>query len=92
MLKKTVRKLWQGRFVSVRDYDIDEGISKGGMVITFEGRQMVLSRDDLKKILSTLPFTNPPIKSKTGGRNYRLVDITWKPAKIDTNQKEFFDV
>ena len=34
MAKKVkVKKLWQGRYVSVKDYEIKEAISKGGMHI-----------------------------------------------------------
>ena len=67
MLDKKVTKLWQGRFVSIRDYE-----------------------SELKNIQNNIPFNNPPIKSKTGGKNYRLVDIPWKPAQPENGQKELF--
>lgn len=92
MLEKVVTKLWQGRFVSVRDYEVDKAIAKNGMIIHYGDSTMVLSRSDLKDIQDNLPFNNPPIKSKTGGKNYRLVDIRWKPKAKDKNQKEMFNV
>lgn len=92
MLKKVVTKLWQGRFVSVRDYEVDSAIEKGGMIVFYGDKEMLLSKTQLEEIAENLPFNNPPIKSKTGGKNYRLVDISWKPAKIDRNQKEMFNV
>ena len=91
MLEKVVKKLWQGRYVSVRDYEVQNAILKNGMIIHFEGQSMFLSRDRLKDIQQNLPFTNPPIKSKTGGKNYRLVDIPWKPAAENTDQEELFN-
>jgi hypothetical protein len=92
MLEKVVKKLWQGRFVSVRDYEVEAAILRNGMIIHYEGESMFLSLEKLKEIMQNLPFTNPPIKSKTGGKNYRLVDIPWKPAAINTDQKEMFNV
>lgn len=92
MLEKVVKKLWQGRFVSVRDYEVEAAILRNGMIIHYEGESMFLNRDKLKEIMQNLPFTNPPIKSKTGGKNYRLVDIPWKPAAINIDQKEMFNV
>lgn len=91
MLEKVVTKLWQGRFVSVRDYEIDDAIAKNGMIIHHQGEAMALSRDQLTEIQDNLPFNNAPIKSKTGGKNYRLVDIPWRPAKQNTDQKEMFN-
>lgn len=91
MLEKVVTKLWQGRYVSVRDYELESAILRNGMIIHHDGQSMVLSRDKLKEIQQNLPFTNPPIKSKTGGKNYRLVDIQWKPANVNTDQEELFN-
>ena len=31
MKTKKVSKLWQGRFVSVRDYEVQSAINKGGL-------------------------------------------------------------
>ena len=90
MLEKVVTKLWKGRYVSVRDYEIDKAILRNGMIIHFGDEKMLVSREKLEEYQANLPFNNPPIKSKTGGKNYRLVDIEWKPKPINTDQKEMF--
>ena len=90
MLDKKVTKLWQGRFVSIRDYELQSGIERGGLRIRHNNQPMLLSESELKNIQNNIPFNNPPIKSKTGGKNYRLVDIPWKPAQPENGQKELF--
>ena len=32
-MTKMVKKLWQGKYVSVRDYEVKQAIAKGGMRI-----------------------------------------------------------
>ena len=91
MLDKKVTKLWQGRFVSIRDYELQRGIDRGGLVIKHNDQRMVLGLTELREIQNNIPFNNPPIKSKTGGRNYRLVDILWRPVEANENQKELFN-
>ncbi len=50
MIAKTVNKLWQGKFVSVRDYEVKKAISQGGMVLTYNGDKMTLTVDELKNL------------------------------------------
>jgi hypothetical protein len=47
----------------------------------------------LQGFLEELPCETPTHKSKTGGKDYRLIDIPWKRKQPDTiNQKELFNV
>ena len=82
MIAKTVTKLWQGKFVSVRDYEVQKAIRDGGMILTHNGDKMTLTVDQLKNLKPSPQL----IKSKFKG-SYRLVDI---PFKKETLQKELF--
>jgi len=82
MIAKTVNKLWQGKFVSVRDYEVKKAISQGGMVLTYNGDKMTLTVDELRNLKPSPQL----IKSKFKGV-YRLVDIRFKK---ETLQKELF--
>ena len=81
MITKNVIKLWQGKFVSVRDYEIKKAI-RHGMILTHNGDKMTLTVDQLKNLKPSPQL----IKSKFKG-NYRLVDIVFKK---ETLQKELF--
>jgi len=72
MKMKKVTKLWQGKFVSVRDYELKDAIKKGGLLITHNEDEMFLNVDDLKK----LKPTGKVHQSKFKG-TYQLVDIAW---------------
>ena len=82
MLEKKVTKLWQGRYTSVRDYEIKSAIKKGGMVIFYNDKQMIINPDELKN----LKPTSKVFQSKFRGA-YRLVDILFKPNAIDHRQE-----
>ena len=82
MIAKTVTKLWQNKFVSVRDYEVQKAIRDGGMVLTHNGDTITLTVDELKNLKPSPQL----IKSKFKGV-YRLVDI---PFKKETLQKELF--
>lgn len=86
MKRKQVKKLWMGKFVSVRDYELTDAIEKGGLLIEHDGEQMKMSVEDIKKIKPSGKFH----KAKFAGKiqSYQLCDITWKPN--DTNQIEMF--
>ena len=84
MMKKLVTKLWLGKFVSVRDYEIAKAIKLGGLVIKHNDDQMVLNANEL----SALKPKPKPIQSKFKG-TYKLVDITFKPITSDPNQGDF---
>tara|TARA_R100000773_G_scaffold44669_1_gene47242 strand:+ start:15810 stop:16109 length:300 start_codon:yes stop_codon:yes gene_type:complete len=81
MINKTVTKLWQGKYTSVRDYEIAKAIRKGGLIIYYKDKHMTIDVDELKK----LKATGKVIQSKYKG-SYRLVDILFKPETDDKNQ------
>lgn len=72
MKTKKVTKLWRGKFVSVRDYELREAIKKGGLLITHNENQMFLDVDELQK----LKPSGKVHQSKFKG-TYQLVDILW---------------
>jgi len=85
MKTKKVTKLWQGKFVSVRDYEVDDAIRKGGLRISHAGKWMYLDVDTLKQ----LEPSSRSFQSKFKGV-YRLIDITFKPLTEDPAQQRMF--
>jgi hypothetical protein len=75
MFHKVVTKLWQGDKVSVRDYEVKRAIDLGGLHLTYNNQVMTLTPDDLMK----LEPEDRVYSSRTGGQNYSLVDILFKP-------------
>mgnify|MGYP003112549532 FL=1 len=85
MYEKTVTKLWQGKYCSVRDYEVKKAIRKGGMVLYHNGRKMILQADELRQLK---PKGNV-IQSNYKG-SYQLVDILFEPVARDHNQDNLF--
>jgi len=81
MKKKKVKKLWQGKFVSVRDYEVKAAIKKGGLEIVHNGQFMQLKPDELLH----LQPSSKVFQSRFKG-SYRLIDILFKPLTEDPNQ------
>lgn len=81
MKKKKVTKLWQGKFVSVRDYEVKAAIKKGGLEIVHNGQLMQLKPDELLH----LQPSSKVFQSRFKG-SYRLIDILFKPLTEDPNQ------
>ena len=85
MVIKMVKKLWQGKYVSVRDYEVAQAIAKGGMRIEHNKQIMQLDVAQLQQ----LKPTGATLQSKYSG-TYRLVDITFKPLTEHPNQMRMF--
>ena len=75
MLQKKVTKLWKGEYVSIRDYEAKAAIAKGGLRITHSNQIMYLWPDQIKQ----LKPSSKVFKSKTGGKDYQLIDIKFVP-------------
>lgn len=84
MKHKKVTKLWLGKFVSVRDYELKDAILQGGLIIEHEGEQMRMSVEDVKQITPSGKFH----KAKFSGsvQSYQLCDITWNPSNGDQGE------
>ena len=88
MVKVDIKKLWQNKFVSVRDIHLKLGMGKGGLEITYNKQSMVLDEEscaNLYKINKDRPQNL--IKSKFGKGSYFLVDIEFKPLTTDHRQQ-----
>lgn len=88
MVKVDIKKLWQNKFVSVRDVHLKLGMGKGGLEITYNKQCMVLDEEtcaNLYKIHKDRPQNL--IKSKFGKGSYFLVDIEFKPLTTDHRQQ-----
>ena len=84
MLSVRVKKLWQGRYVSVRDSIVEKAVAQGGMIIRHEDKVMQITADELK----TLKPQPEVFQSKFKG-TYQLIDVPWKPLTDDPNQGAF---
>ena len=82
MKKKKVTKLWQGKFVSVRDYEVQAAIKKGGLEISHNNKIMQLKPEELQH----LQPSSKVFQSKFKG-SYRLIDILFKPLTEDPNKE-----
>ena len=82
MKHKNVTKLWQGKYLSVRDYEIEQAIKEGGLKLIYNDKTMELKPEELK----TLKPNGKIIQSQFKG-SYRLVDITFKPLTEDPRQR-----
>lgn len=81
-----VKKLWQGKYVSVREGDVSEAINRGGLVINHDGASMQMLPDELAR----LEVSPKVYKSKYNqGKTYRLVDIVFRPEDIRQTNLEF---
>ena len=81
MLSVRVKKLWQGRYASARDYHVEQAIKKGGLIIKHEKDLMMVSVDELKALKP-----DPQIMQSQFNGKYQLVDVPWKPSTQDINQ------
>ena len=85
MIKKTVTKLWQGKYCSIRDYELTKAIKKGGLILHYKDKQMIIHRDELTR----LKPTGKKIQSNYKG-SYQLVDILFKPEVDNLYQSNLF--
>ena len=85
MIKKMVKKLWQGKYCSIRDYELSKAIKAGGLILCHKDKHMVISADEL----SQLKPTGKLIQSNYKG-SYRLVDVLFKPDVENTHQSNLF--
>ena len=83
MKNKIVKKLWQGKYLSVRDYEIEQAIRQGGLKVIHNDKTMELKPEELK----TLKPGTREFQSQYKW-SYRLVDITFKPLTEDPRQEK----
>ena len=80
-----VKKLWQGKFVSLRDNWIKAGIKSGGLNIFYLEKSMYLNVNQLESVLLSKP--SQTISSQYKGK-YLLYDVEFD--KKNTKQHELF--
>tara|TARA_R100000781_G_C4036290_1_gene112376 strand:- start:87 stop:344 length:258 start_codon:yes stop_codon:yes gene_type:complete len=85
MFEKKVTKLWQGKYTSIRDYDIKRAVKKGGLIIIHNNQQMILNINELKDLKP-----NPKIFQSKYKGSYQLIDITFKPNNENNQQNQLF--
>lgn len=74
MITKTVKKLWQGKYASVRDYEVAACIkSDSNMEIKYKNKSIVIPLDRLK-----LYKPNDRIFESKFGKPYKLIDIPFE--------------
>ncbi len=75
MLTKKVTKLWKGEYLSIRTYEHQAAIKADGLKLIYGDKTMTLSRQQLENLKPSSKI----FKSKTGGRDYQLIDIKFAP-------------
>ena len=50
MKNKKVTKLWRGKYVSVRDYEVQQAINQGGLRVTHNDKIMELKPEELETL------------------------------------------
>jgi hypothetical protein len=86
VVKKEVTKLYRGYLVSIRDYERDRAVEKGGMILKHNNQTMFFSPDVLKRLKAEPKLHSskfPPYKK------YRLIDIRWNPTEGEDQVKLF---
>jgi hypothetical protein len=74
MITKTVKKLWQGKYASVRDYEVAACLkSDSDMEIKYKDKSVVIPLDRLK-----LYKPNDRIFESKFGKPYKLIDIPFE--------------
>ena len=86
MKNKKVTKLWRGKYVSVRDYEVQQAINQGGLRVTHNDKIMELKPEELE----TLKSCGKVIQSQFKG-TYRLVDILFRPLTEDPIQRNLYE-
>lgn len=89
MKKRKIKRLWHG-LASLRDYEVEDAMREGGIVLTCGEEKMTLAPEQLKKGFQTAP---QPFKSKIiSDMTYTLIDFQWKPDKEKPRgQLKFWD-
>ena len=89
--KRTITKLFNDKYASIKDYEVEKAIELGGAEITLKAnnKQMFLSVDQLKKALLTKTKQIKPPRFK-GEPPFRLCNVFWK-QKENTNQLELLN-
>ncbi len=77
MKTRKIKKLWNN-IVSLRDYEVKDAIAKGGIKILFGKYTMTLTKEQLE---TGVQLTSKKFLSKTGGKDYVLLDYRWNPDK-----------
>lgn len=85
--KRRIGRLWQNR-ASIKDYEIERAIKKGGMILTRldNKEEMFLNVEQLKSALMTKTTKVFPPRFK-GESEFRLCNIFWKSPE-NTNQEK----
>ena len=85
MINKTVTKLWQGKYCSIRDYELPKAIKQAGLILHYQAKQKIIYQDELTR----LKPTGKKIQSNYKG-SYQLVDILFKPYVDNLYQENLF--
>ena len=80
-----IKKLWQGKYASLRDIWIKNGIKAGALKVFYNEKSMYLDKSTLESVLLSKP--SQIINSMYKG-NYKLYDVEF--GKDDYRQTKLF--
>ena len=79
MIRVRIKKLFDGKIASIRDYIVRECVSKGlSLRIIYRNHFMDLSPEELMD--KSFQVTRNSFNSKFKNQKYQLVDFYWQPA------------
>lgn len=87
MVIRKVKKLWQGKYVSVRDTDLHKAVEKGGLKIVHAGDSMIFTPEDCLVVLKNNRKKAAKVYQSKFKGTYSLVDLLWKPLVHDERQQ-----
>lgn len=80
-----IKKLWKGKFVSLRDNWIAKGKSMNGLQVIYNDKSMYLTPEELDKGVYAGTY-----KSRYSKQHYKLYDFVFTPG-LDTRQESFLE-
>mgnify|MGYP003115828246 CR=1 FL=1 len=87
--KRTIAKLFNDKYASIKNYEVEKAIELGGAILTLKGKneKMILTIEQLKEGLNKQTSKEFPPNYKLGETEpFRLCNFFWK--KKDERQME----
>lgn len=79
MIQRELKKLWYGK-ASIRDYELDDAVRRGGIIFFYKDKRMTLTAEELKKLKFQCHKT--VIRSKIyPSQTYTLYDFVFTDDK-----------
>ena len=75
-----IKKLWQGRYVSIRENHLLKGSYSGGLIVRHDRKKMFIPADICKRDFMQKKEKGTKVESKWG-KPYYIIDFRWNPTE-----------